>query len=140
MNPPLDPLCAEIAPAEPLLTPYDHEHAVTYLRMLDAHSEGADWRDVSRIVLHTDPERDAHRARRAYESHLARAKWVSRHGYRQLRPRSTGIFNRRDQANAPSWCPPSYHILSCWTMACFQTGWSRGDFGGVGSAVVSRMV
>ncbi len=84
MNPPLDPLCAEVAPAEPLLTPYDHEHAVTYLRMLDAHSEGADWRDVSRIVLHTDPERDAHRARRAYESHLARAKWMTSEGYRQL--------------------------------------------------------
>ncbi len=34
--------------------------------------------------LHIDPDRDALGARRAYESHLARAKWVSRHGYRQL--------------------------------------------------------
>lgn len=84
MNPPLDPLCVEVAPAELLLTPYDEEHAVTYIRMLDADSEGADWREVSRIVLHIDPDRDAAGARRAYESHLARAKWMSRHGYRQL--------------------------------------------------------
>ncbi len=76
MNPPLDPLCADVAPAEPLLTPYDHEHAVTYIRMLDADAEGADWREVSRIVLHIDPDRD--------ESHLARAKWMTREGYRQL--------------------------------------------------------
>jgi hypothetical protein len=33
-------------------TPYDKEHAITYMRMLDADAEGADWREVSRIVLH----------------------------------------------------------------------------------------
>jgi hypothetical protein len=49
---PLDPDAADVAPAEPMLTPYDHEHAVMYIRMLDADAEGADWREVSRIVLH----------------------------------------------------------------------------------------
>jgi hypothetical protein len=82
--PPLDPNVADFAPAEPALTPYDHEHAITYLRMLDADAEGADWREVSRIVLHIDPDQDVGRARRAFDSHLARAKWMTRHGYRHL--------------------------------------------------------
>jgi hypothetical protein len=82
--PPLDPDVADTAPSGPVLTPYDIEHAVTYVRMLDADAEGADWRDVARIVLHLDPDRDPDRARRAFDSHLERARWVSRYGYRQL--------------------------------------------------------
>jgi Uncharacterized conserved protein (DUF2285) len=73
-----------MAPSEPILTPYDEEHAVTYMRMLDADAECADWREVARIVLHIDPERQPERARQAFESHLARAKWASRTGYRLL--------------------------------------------------------
>ena len=68
--PPLDPDVADLAPAVPALTPYDQEHAITYLRMLDADAEGADWREVSRIVLHIDPDHDVQRARRAFDSHL----------------------------------------------------------------------
>jgi hypothetical protein len=30
-SPPLDPDVADIAPTERALTPYDHEHAITYL-------------------------------------------------------------------------------------------------------------
>jgi hypothetical protein len=82
--PPLDPDVADLAPSGPVLTAYDEEHAITYMRMLDADAEAADWREVSRIVLHIDPEREPDRARRAFDSHLARAKWASRDGYRQL--------------------------------------------------------
>jgi hypothetical protein len=80
----LTPTVADVAPAEPTLTAYDYEHLVTYLRMLDADQDGADWREVSRIVLHLDPDHDAERARRAFDTHLSRAKWVTRVGYRQL--------------------------------------------------------
>jgi hypothetical protein len=82
--PPLDPDVADLAPTGPALTAYNEEHVVTYVRMLDADREGADWREVSRIVLHIDPEREPDRARRAFDSHLARAKWAAREGYRQL--------------------------------------------------------
>jgi hypothetical protein len=81
---PLDPDVADMAPTERALTPYDHAHAITYMRMLDAYAEGADWREVSRIVLHIDPDQDVERARRAFDSHLARAKWLSREGYKHL--------------------------------------------------------
>ena len=82
--PPLNPDVADFAPSNPALTVYDHEHAVTYMRLLDADAEGADWRDVARIVLHIDPDREPDRARLAFDSHLARAKWMARYEYRHL--------------------------------------------------------
>jgi hypothetical protein len=50
-TPPRDPDVADIAPTDSVLTPYDHQHMVTYMRLLDADAEGADWREVARIVL-----------------------------------------------------------------------------------------
>lgn len=79
-----NPVVADLAPSGPDLTVYDEEHCITYLRIIDAAAEGADWREVSRIVLSIDAERDPERARQAFESHLARAKWVANSGYRQL--------------------------------------------------------
>jgi hypothetical protein len=81
---PLAPHAADAAPTDEMLTPYDHEHAIMYLRLLDADAEGADWREVAQIVLHIDPDREPVRAQQAYDSHLARAKWLARHGYRHL--------------------------------------------------------
>jgi hypothetical protein len=83
-KPPLDPDVADIAPNGFVLTAYDEEHRVTYLRLLDADAEGADWRDVARLVLHLDSEQESDRARRAFESHLSRARWMTEHGYRHL--------------------------------------------------------
>ena len=82
--PPFTAKVADTAPDEPTLTPYDEQHAVTYVRLLDAEKANADWQEVANIVLLIDPISEPDRARRAYDSHLARAKWVSRHGYRQL--------------------------------------------------------
>ena len=83
--PPRDPGVDDVAPSNPeVLTVYDEEHLITYLRMLDADKEGADWREVSTIVLHIDPDREPQRAWQAYETHLARAKWMTGWGYRLL--------------------------------------------------------
>jgi len=79
-KPPLDPDVADAAPADQILTAYDERHLVTYMRLLQAESEGADWMEVARIVLHIDPRRELDRARRAYQSHVARAKWVTEQG------------------------------------------------------------
>ncbi|WP_347341539.1 hypothetical protein [Bradyrhizobium pachyrhizi] len=51
-----------------------------FMRLLQAEGEGADWREVARVVLHMDPEREPDRAWSAYQSHLARAKWVTEQG------------------------------------------------------------
>ncbi|EGP10331.1 hypothetical protein CSIRO_0108 [Bradyrhizobiaceae bacterium SG-6C] len=77
---PLDPDVADAAPNESAMTTYDEQHVVTYIRLLQAESEGADWQEVARIVLHIDPEREPERAWTAYQSHLARAKWVTEQG------------------------------------------------------------
>jgi hypothetical protein len=79
-KPPPDPDVADTAPSDSVLTVYDEEHLVTYLRLLDADAEGADWREVTRVVLHLDPEHESDRARRAFDSHLSRAKWMTEHG------------------------------------------------------------
>jgi hypothetical protein len=73
-RPPLNPHVADTAPSDSVLTVYDEEHVITYLRLLDADAQGADWREVARIVLHLDPEPESDRARRAFDSHLSRAK------------------------------------------------------------------
>ncbi|MFK4397087.1 DUF2285 domain-containing protein [Bradyrhizobium elkanii] len=67
----------DIAPSDQTLTPYDREHAVTYMRMLEVDAECADWRVVAEIVLRINPKREPQRARRAYETYLARAKWMT---------------------------------------------------------------
>lgn len=79
-KPSLDPDVADSAPNEPALTAYDEQHVVTYIRLLQAEGEGADWREVARVVLHMDPEREPDRVRRTYQSHLARAKWMTEQG------------------------------------------------------------
>jgi hypothetical protein len=81
---PRDPDVADVAPTDSVLTVYDEQHIVTYWRMLDADAEGADWREVVRLVLHIDPELEPDRARRAFDTHLTRAKWMTEHGYRHL--------------------------------------------------------
>jgi hypothetical protein len=83
-KPPLNPDCADEAPQADALTPYDMAHLVTYLRLLDAEAYGADRTEVARVVLHIDPSREPIRARRAWDTHLARAKWMTQRGYLQL--------------------------------------------------------
>jgi hypothetical protein len=68
------------APSGPVLTAYDEEHMITYMRVLEVDQHSADWREVSRIVLRIDPDTEAHRARRVFESHLSRARWMTEQG------------------------------------------------------------
>ena len=79
-----DPSVADQAPDTDALTAYDREHLAIYLRLLDADADGADWTEVARVVLHIDPAREPERARRAWESHLSRAKWMTKRGYEHL--------------------------------------------------------
>ena len=82
--PPLDPPIAETAPSDASVTGYDEQHLIVYLRLLDADTEDADWREVARIVLGLDPVREADRAKAIWRSHLAQAKWMSENGYIHL--------------------------------------------------------
>lgn len=84
VRPELDPDVDDLAPTEPEITIYDERHFITYLRLLDAETDEADWREVARIVLHRDPVGQADRTRACWESHLARAQWMTKTGYRKI--------------------------------------------------------
>ena len=80
----LIPTVADEVPNSSTLTTYDEEQLLTYLRLLDAEAEGAEWDEAALLVLQIDPVQEPVRARRIWENHLARAKWLVEHGYRHL--------------------------------------------------------
>ncbi|UDL90921.1 DUF2285 domain-containing protein [Mesorhizobium sp. PAMC28654] len=75
----LDPDVADEAP-----TGYDEERLFPYICLPDAAAENADWCEVAHIVSHIDPEKEPVLAYRAWERHLARARWMTTNGYRFL--------------------------------------------------------
>jgi hypothetical protein len=85
----LDPNMDDEAPTGGTITVYDKRHFVTYLRLLDAKAEDADWKEVARIVLHRDPATEERRTHRCWQSHLERAQWLSREGYRKILEQAT---------------------------------------------------
>lgn len=73
------------APAVDMLTEYDRQHVKLYLRLLDAEAEGVDWEEAVEVLFGIDPDVEPERARTVHDSHLARAHWMSVHGYKVLR-------------------------------------------------------
>jgi len=71
-------------PTDARLTDYDRAHLTTYLRLLDAESEGAPWEEVAQIIFGIDPKIDRSRAALVYQNHLARAHWMTANGFRNL--------------------------------------------------------
>ena len=71
-------------PQSAVLTSYDRAHMKLYLRLLDAETDGADWREAVELLFGIDPTKEPERASRVHRSHLARARWMTEQGYRQL--------------------------------------------------------
>ncbi len=71
-------------PASAELTDYDRSHMKVYMRVLDATTDGADWREAVAVIFGLDPDAEPDRARLVHDSHLARARWMTEHGYRKL--------------------------------------------------------
>jgi hypothetical protein len=66
------------------VSPYDERHLTSYIRLLDAEAEGADWRQAVAVIFGLDPEKEPERAKIVHDSHLARARWMTEKGYRHL--------------------------------------------------------
>lgn len=62
LTPLLDLDVADEAPSVSILTGYDEERLILYIRLLDAAAEDVDWRDVAEFVLKIDPEKEPERA------------------------------------------------------------------------------
>jgi hypothetical protein len=73
-----------LPPTVEAITAYDRAHLTAYLRLLDAEAAGADWRTASHDILAIGPDADPALVRESYDAHLARAKWMTRVGYRLL--------------------------------------------------------
>jgi Uncharacterized conserved protein (DUF2285) len=71
-------------PADDRITAYDERHFVTYLRLLDAADEGADWQEAAQIIFELDAAVEPDRARLVHDAHLERARWMTTRGYRHL--------------------------------------------------------
>ena len=63
---------------------YDEKHLASYIRLLDAEAEGADWREAVSIIFGLDPHKHPERPKLVHDSHLARAHWMRDKGYRNL--------------------------------------------------------
>lgn len=74
----------DIAPSGEDLTEYDKVHVKLYMRLLDAAVDGADWREATKILFGIEAAEEPERARQVYDSHLARARWMTQTGYRHL--------------------------------------------------------
>ncbi len=83
----MEPQAVQIAdapPAEDCVTVYDRDHLRLYMRLLDANAEGASLLEIARTLFGIDADAEPERARRVHDRHLARARWMTEHGYRDL--------------------------------------------------------
>ncbi|MDK1389723.1 DUF2285 domain-containing protein [Sinorhizobium sp. 8-89] len=79
-----EPSFLDEPPQKPALTTYDRQHMKLYTRLLDAAADGATWQEAAAVLFGIDPLLEPVRARKVHDGHLARARWVSESGYRQL--------------------------------------------------------
>ena len=71
-------------PESQSVTDYDRVHFKLYLRLLNASANNTNWREVVAVLFGIDPDQEPQRARKIYDEHLARARWMTTIGYRQL--------------------------------------------------------
>jgi hypothetical protein len=80
----LHPSVADEAPSENTFTSYDEQQLLVYADLLEIEADGGDWDEAALLVLRIDPVREPLRARRVWQGHLTRAKWLVDHGYGHL--------------------------------------------------------
>ncbi|OAN70175.1 hypothetical protein A8B78_21010 [Jannaschia sp. EhC01] len=61
--------------------PPDRELIKTYLRLLDADRDQADWREAAAIILNLDVEKDPEGSHAVFKKTLNQAFWMRDHGY-----------------------------------------------------------
>ncbi len=65
-----------VAPTGDTLTHYDRVHYLLYGRLLDADTDGSDWRITALDILGCDVGNDPEGAKLCFDSHILRARWL----------------------------------------------------------------
>ncbi len=66
------------------LTDYDNAHFTVYMRLLDAAADDASAEEMALLILDIDPQQEPSRAHKSVQSHLDRANWIAKTGYKEL--------------------------------------------------------
>ncbi|WP_298193111.1 DUF2285 domain-containing protein [Novosphingobium sp.] len=75
----------DMPPEGNVLTSYDLAHLALYIELLDAaKAPDPSWQRITAVLFGIDAVAEPDRALRVYASHLARARWMTEVGYRQL--------------------------------------------------------
>ena len=69
-----------IAPDSSSVLDYDRRNLLTYAELLEADAAGISWETGSLAILLIDPSVERDTACRCWESHLARARWITGDG------------------------------------------------------------
>ncbi|MFB9984579.1 DNA -binding domain-containing protein [Mesorhizobium newzealandense] len=80
---PNEPVIDEV-PWSDSLTAYDREHFTIYMRLLDASADNASKEEMAQVILGLDPVCEPERALKSLDSHLRRANWMVRTGYKAM--------------------------------------------------------
>ena len=78
------PFLLDAPPESDQLTEYDRAHFTTYLFLLDWSARGGDWRKAAEQIFDEEIAIALFRAKKAYDTHLARAQWMTHTGHRLL--------------------------------------------------------
>lgn len=80
----LPPGLRRSAPTRSVVTDYDRSHFKQYIQLLDAQTSAMDQDEMCRLILGIDPEKDRESAYRTLKSHVDRAVWMTKIGYRLI--------------------------------------------------------
>ena len=81
---PKSPGAVDVPPDGDQLTAFDRAHLTVYLRLLDAEPAKIEWRISALDILGVDPSEETANARRIFDAFCARARWMTRVGYRLM--------------------------------------------------------
>ena len=74
------PPLLDAPPVSDQLTAYDYQHFPTYMFLLDWAATGCDWRDAMVQLVGDEVTANPIRAKKVYDAHLARARWMTEVG------------------------------------------------------------
>jgi hypothetical protein len=78
------PALPDRVPWSETVTDYDRAHLKLYIQLLDAAAAGATHSEMASALFGVEPGVDPERADAMVASHLHRAEWMTKQGYRQL--------------------------------------------------------